>query len=155
MINIQHPDDIAKLGRIALSAQGLSQPQAYGRGVEGARNAIEHIGYVQLDTIFVVERAHHHVFFSRVPAFKPEMTHQMLLNGDIFEYWTHAAALLPINDFRFSLPYKHAIANGQVHWYKKPDKKLMKEWLARIRSEGPIRSRDIENNTQKRRDWWD
>lgn len=155
MIEIKHPQEQARLRRLALAAQGLLQPQPYGRGLAGARKAINHIGYVQIDTISVVERAHHHVFYSRVPQFEPAMTHQLLLNGDIFEYWAHAAAFLPIADFRFSLPYKHAIKSGQTHWYRTRDQKLMDELLARIRSDGPIRSRDIETNTPKRAGWWD
>lgn len=155
MIEIKHPQELARLRRLALAAQGLLQAQPYGHGLAGARKAINHIGYVQIDTISVVERAHHHVFHSRVPKFKPAMTNQMLLDRDIFEYWAHAAALLPIADFRFSLPYKHAIKSGRTHWYKNPDKKLMGELLARIRSDGSIRSRDIETSTTKRAGWWD
>ncbi len=154
-IEIKSSQDLARLRGIALSAQGLLQAKPFGSGLAGARKAINHIGYVQIDTISVVERAHHHVFYSRVPKFKPAMTHQMMLDGDIFEYWTHAAALLPIDDFRFSLPYKHAIKSGQTHWYRTPDKKLMRELLARIRSDGPLRSRDLETNTKKRAGWWD
>jgi uncharacterized protein len=155
MIEIKRPQELARLRRLALAAQGLLQAQPYGRGLAGARKAINHIGYVQIDTISVVERAHHHVLYSRVPEFKPAMTNQMLLDRDIFEYWAHAAAFLPIADFRFSLPYKHAIKSGQTHWYKTRDQKLMDELLARIRSDGPIRSRDVETNTTKRAGWWD
>lgn len=152
---IKCPQNLIRLRRVALAAQGLLQAQPFGRGLEGARRAIQHIGYVQIDTISVVERAHNHIFHSRVPKFKPAMTNKMLLDRDIFEYWTHAAAFLPIDDFRFSLPYKHAIKSGQTHWYKNRDKKLMGELLARIRSDGPIRSRDIEMKTTKRAGWWD
>jgi uncharacterized protein len=155
VIEIKRPQDKTRLRRLALSAQGLLLAQPFGRGLEGARKAINHIGYVQIDTISVVERAHHHVLYSRVPNFKPSMINKMLLDGDIFEYWAHAAAFLPIADFRFSLPYKHAIKNGQTHWYRNPDKKLMAELLARIRSEGPIRSRDVETNSTKPAGWWD
>ena len=155
MIEIKRPQELARLRRLALAAQGLLQAQPYGCGLAGARKAINHIGYVQIDTISVVERAHHHVFYSRVPKFNPAMTNQMLLDGDIFEYWVHAAAFLPIADFRFSLPYKHAIKSGQTHWYRTRDKKLMGELLARIRSDGPIRSRDVETNAKKRAGWWD
>ena len=156
MIEIKRPQELARLRRLALNAQGLLQAQPYGRGLVGAGKAINHIGYVQIDTISVVERAHHHVLHSRVPGFKPAMTNKLLLNGDIFEYWSHAAAFLPIADFRFSLPYKHAIKNGQTHWYKNPDKKLMGKLLARVRSDGPLRSRDLETSTIKRgAGWWD
>ncbi len=155
IIEMKHSRELKRLRRLALAAQGLLQAQPYGRGLAGARKAINHIGYVQIDTISVVERAHHHVFYSRVPQFKPTMTNQMLLDRDIFEYWVHAAAFLPIADFRFSLPYKHAIKSGQTHWYKNSDKKLMNELLTRIRLDGPIRSRDVETNTTKRAGWWD
>lgn len=155
MIEIKQPQDLVRLRRFALSAQGLLKTQPYGTGLTGALNAIDHIGYVQIDTISVVERAHNHVFQVRVPEFEPAMSNQMLLNGDIFEYWTHAAAFLPIADFRFSLPYKHSIKSGQTHWYKNPDKKLMDELVARIRSDGPIRSRDVKTSTTKRAGWWD
>ncbi len=161
MIKIKHPQELTRLRRLALSAQGLLQTTPYGRGLTGARKAIDHLGYlgyVQVDTISVVERAHHHVLHSRVPSFKPAMVNKMLLAGDIFEYWSHAAAFLPMDDFRFSLPYKHAIKSGQTHWYKNPDKKLMGELLARITIDGPLRSRDLTINTEKttkRQGWWD
>lgn len=155
MIEIERPQALARLRRVALAAQGLLQVQPFGRGLAGTRAAINHLGYVQIDTISVVERAHHHVVHSRVPGFKPDMIHQLLINRDIFEYWAHAAAFLPIDDFRFSLPYKYTIKSGQTHWFRNPDKKLMSELLARIESDGPLRSRDLEDTTTKRSGWWD
>jgi uncharacterized protein YcaQ len=115
MIEIKRPKELSRLRRLALAAQGLLQAQPFGHGLAGARKAINHLGYVQIDSISVVERAHHHVVYSRAPKFKPAMTNKMLLDGDIFEYWAHAAAFLPIANFRFSLPYKHAIKSGQTH----------------------------------------
>lgn len=152
---IKQPQDLARLRRLALTAQGLLQAKPFGRGLAGARRAIQHLGYVQLDTISVVERAHHHVLYSRVPHFSPDISNQMLLAGDIFEYWAHAAAFLPMADFRFSLPYKQALKSGQTHWYKNPDKKLMAALLERIRCDGPLRSRDLETSTAKGAGWWD
>jgi len=155
MIKLTSSKDLSRLRRLALSSQGLLQAQPFGRGVAGARKAIAHLGYVQIDTISVVERAHHHVLHSRVPTFEPAMMDQMLLDGDIFEYWSHAAAFLPMDDFRFSLPYKHAIKSGQTHWNKDPDRKLMTELLDRVRTEGPLRSRDVETKSSNRAGWWD
>lgn len=155
MIDIKSPRELTQLRRLALASQGLFSTSFFGRGLSGAYEAIKHLGYVQIDTISVVERAHHHVLFSRVPVFSAEMTNQLLVKGEVFEYWAHAAAFLPMDDFRFSLPYKHAIKSGQTHWYKNPDRKLMEELLARVRSDGPLRSRDLESNTKKRAGWWD
>ena len=155
MLELKQPKDLTRLRRLALSSQGLLQSQPFGSGIAGAGKAIDHLGYIQIDSISVVERAHHHVLHSRVPKFKPAMTNQMLLHGDIFEYWSHAAAFLPMTDYRFSLPYKQAIKSGQIHWYKNPDKKLMAELLARIASDGPLRSRDLDSNRNKGTGWWD
>ncbi|GJM08426.1 MAG: hypothetical protein DHS20C11_07020 [Lysobacteraceae bacterium] len=155
MIELTRQRQLTHLRRLALSAQGLVQARPFGRGLAGAKKAIGHIGYVQIDTISVVERAHNHVLYSRVPGFKPEMINRLLLSGDIFEYWSHAEAFLPIEDFRYSLPYKAAIKNGQVHWYRTRDRKLMAELLARIREDGPLRSRDVESGSKNRAGWWD
>ena len=154
-IEIKSSKDFGRLRRIALASQGLLSAEPFGCGLGGARAAINHIGYVQLDTISVVERAHHHVFYSRVPFYKPSMVNGMLGAGDIFEYWAHAAAFLPIADFRFTLPYKQAIKSGKTHWYKNSDKKLMANLLARIRTDGPLRARDLESHSAKRSGWWD
>lgn len=147
--------DRQRLRRQALAAQGLLQAQPFGRGRAGARRAITHLGYVQIDSISVIERAHHHVLQARVPGYTPSMIETLLQRGEIFEYWTHAAAFMPIEDFRYSLPYKQAIKAGQVHWYKQPDQRLMAELLARIRSDGPLRSRDLESDRGKSSGWWD
>ena len=155
MIELTGPKALTQLRRIALDAQGLIKAQPYGRGIEGARQAINHLGYVQIDTISVVERAHHHVLNTRVPNYSPEMLNDILINRDVFEYWSHAAAFLPMADFRYSLPYKNAIKGGQTHWYKTPDQKLMGELLTRIRVDGPLRSRDLETDSKKRSGWWD
>ena len=155
MIELTGPKALTQLRRVALDAQGLIKAQPYGRGIEGARQAINHLGYVQIDTISVVERAHHHVLNTRVPNYSPEMLNDILINRDVFEYWSHAAAFLPMADFRYSLPYKNAIKGGQTHWYKTPDQKLMGELLTRIRVDGPLRSRDLETDSKKRSGWWD
>lgn len=155
MIQINSSEDFIRLRRIALAAQGLLKNSPFGDGLAGANKAISHIGYVQLDSISVVQRAHHHSLYSRVPNYSPDMLASMLENKAIFEYWAHAAAFLPIADFRFSLLYKHAIKSGQTHWYKNSDRKLMNELLTRIRIDGPLRSRDIKSNTSKSNGWWD
>ncbi len=155
MIQIRTIRDQARLRRIALRAQGLLHAKPFGRGLSGAQKTIGHLGYVQIDTISVVERAHHHVLFSRVPGFDPEMTNRLLRNRSIFEYWAHAAAFLPIEDFRYSLPYKQAIRDGQVHWFRPPDANLMARLYDRIYREGPLRARDLETSARKTDGWWD
>lgn len=83
------------------------------------------------------------------------MTHRLLAEGKAFEHWAHAAALMPMEDFRYSLPYKHALRDGQVHWYKDPDRDMMAGVLRRIRAEGPLRSSDFKSGGRKGGGWWD
>ena len=147
-------NELRRIRRLALGAQGLLHRRPFGQGLPAARRAIAHLGYVQIDTISVVERAHHHVLQARVPGYLPKMLDQLLHKREVFEYWSHAAAFLPMEDFRYSLPYKHAIKSGQ-HWFKSPDHQLMQKLLDRIRLDGPLRSRDLESPRKKGAGWWD
>lgn len=128
--------------RLALDAQGLRRTGSFGSGREGALAAVHGLGYVQLDTIAVVERAHHHVLWSRVPRYRPALLDELLAAGELFEYWSHAAAFLPMRDFRFSLPRKRAFASGASHWFPR-DERVRRKVLARVTAEGPLTARDF------------
>ena len=144
----------AKLRRIALHQQGLLRNESFGRGKGAVLRAIEQIGYVQIDTISVVERAHHHVLGSRVANYRPAMLEQLVRERKLFEYWFHAAAWMPMTDYRFSLPRMHQL-NGERHWFRGSNPRLMHEILARIAAEGPLRARDFEDTRQRNSGWWD
>lgn len=118
------------------------------------RNIIEQLGYVQIDTISIVERAHKHILWSRLPEFKNEMLDELIdKKRKVFEFWDHAAAYLPMKHYRFTLPRKRMYAAKYRHWEEK-NKKLLKYILERIKNEGPLQSRDFED-PQKRGLWWD
>ena len=144
----------AKLRRIALNQQGLLRAESFGRGKAAVLRAIEQIGYVQIDTISVVERAHHHVLGSRVANYRPAMLEQLVGERKLFEYWFHAAAWLPMADYRYSLPRMRQL-NGERNWFKDGDRKLMREILARIEAEGGLRTRDFEETRSSSSGWWD
>jgi len=119
----------------------------------GTDNIIRHMGYIQIDTLSVVARAHHHVLWSRNHKHREEELHQLLKSRKIFEYWSHAASYLPMEDFRFSLPQKQLYREGHAHWFAK-NKRIMKYVLDRIRAEGPLQSKDFETD-RKRGSWFD
>ncbi len=96
-----------------LISQALHKPQALGQGLAATQAVIEHLGYIQIDSISVVERAHHHSLWSRTCDYQASSLQDLMQQKNIFEYWAHTAALLSMQDFRFSLPKKHAIAAGQ------------------------------------------
>lgn len=155
VIEVKNKADISRLRRVALARQGLLSKSTFGRGLPGALKAIERIGYVQIDTISVIERAHHHVWQSRVENFRPNTLTKLLANRCIFEYWAHAAAFLPMRNFRFSLPEKLAIQSSRRHGFHKRDKRLMAKILDRVRNEGGLRSRDLEDSRTSKGTWWD
>jgi len=144
----------AKLRRIALNQQGLLKTDSFGRGKAATLRAIEHLGYVQIDTISVVERAHHHVLWSRVSNYQPKFLDQLVKQRHLFEYWYHAASWLPMRDYRFALP-RMASMNGDRSWFPSSDRQLLEHILERIRAEGPLRARDFEDTRTGKKEWWD
>ncbi|MEZ5449500.1 MAG: crosslink repair DNA glycosylase YcaQ family protein [Thiolinea sp.] len=145
------PDQARKL---VLHSQRLPPPTVRaGSATAATLDALEHLGYIQIDTISVVERAHHHTLWNRNPRYQPQQLEQLLADKNAYEYWAHAAAYLPMRDFRYSLPRKHAIKSGaQNHWYER-DTRLMNYVLDRIRAEGPLLARDFEHTGPKLAEW--
>ncbi len=147
----------SQLRRIALSKQGLLSQQNFGVGISGTRCAIEHLGYVQIDTLSIIERAHHHVLWSRVPDYEQNYLNQLISAQHVFEYWYHAASYLPIRDYRYALPRMMSIRNGENRYYNNIDEQLMNEILARVKAEGPIRARDLDTGNKHKKNesnWW-
>ena len=138
----------------ALYCQGLDRQAPFGYGLEGTRQAIAHLGYVQVDTIHVVERAHHHVLWSRVPDYQPDFLNTLLAQREVFEHWAHAAAYLPMRDFRFALPRMRRVREGKHPWFD-VDERLLARILQQVREEGPLRLRDVHKQAgDQSGTWW-
>ncbi|RUT78761.1 winged helix-turn-helix domain-containing protein [Ancylomarina longa] len=139
--------------KLVLLSQQLPSIKQSGKAINATLAAIEHLGYIQIDTISVVQRAHHHTLWSRNSCYQNTHLDQLIVDKKVFEYWSHAAAYLPMRDFRFSMVRKHAMATGkQNHWYER-DQKLMNEILKRISIEGPLMAKDFEHTGKKKMDW--
>ena len=149
------PPSAARLRRLALRGQGVGGARKLGAGVAGVRKTLERIGYVQIDTISVVARAHHHVLFTRVSRYREDMLNELVRERRAFEYWRHAAAYMPLKDYRFALPMMRNIAGGGLMWFRDPDRKLMARVKDRIREEGPLFARDFEDTRASKEGWWD
>jgi len=143
---------ISQARRLALNRQGLGKKDAFGRGIDAVERTIKTLRYVQIDTISVVDRAHHHVLKTRVSNYQPANLDKLLTDRkSIFEYWHHAAAYLPMEDYRFYLPLMRGYGAS-----RKIDPKVAKDVLARIRTEGPLMSKDFAAPAGKRSSgWWD
>ncbi len=91
--------------RIWLHAQRLDSPAPFGEGSQATADAVAHLGYVQIDTINVIERCHHHILWSRIPSYRrADLRQAQSVDRSVFEYWTHALSYVPAKDLRFFIP---------------------------------------------------
>jgi hypothetical protein len=135
-------------------------PNHLPKGKEGVAEIIENLGYIQIDTISVIERAHHHTLWNRLSGYRHKMLHDLQAQDRrIFEYWGHAMSFLPMRDYRFFIPLIESFAQPESKWYKyKYDKcrDYLKPVLERIEAEGALSSKDFERGEgEKRGPWWD
>src|SRR3977135_2700823 len=100
--------------RLWLRAQRLDEYAPFGGGAGATRTAVEHLGYVQIDTINVIERCHHQILYTRIPGYRRDHLRQaQTVDKTVFEYWTHALSYLPTQDMRF---YVRAM---KQHWQRR------------------------------------
>jgi len=124
------------------------------KGKKGTLKTIEQLGYVQIDTISVIARAHHHVLWTRIPNYQPDFL-KTLVEKDktVFDYWAHAASFLPMRDYPFSLYRKWEKAQKDKHWYEK-NPKNMAYVLDQIKERGPLMSKDLDKGTFDKTHAW-
>ena len=139
--------------RIWLRAQRLDEWEPFGDGPEATRAAIEHLGYLQIDTIHVIERCHHHILWSRIPGYRREHLHQaQTLDKSVFEYWTHALSFLPTRDFRFFLPEMKRQRQSPKSWFASVSKEDLQKVITLVRRDGALSIRDIEDDVLVEKD---
>lgn len=143
--------------RLSIRTQGLDNHTPVSSGKEGTTQVVERLGYVQIDTIAVIERAHDHILWNHHPGFTSDMLGELLaIDRRVFEYWAHAAAYVPMADYRYYLPRMATAHNWRREsLFRKENKKLVKEVYERIRREGAMASADFDYQDAKRGTWWD
>lgn len=153
MGQIQESLSISQARKLVLLSQRVPPAKQNGTASAATLRAIEHLGYIQIDTISAIQRAHHHTLWNRNPRYKTDLLDQLISRKQVFEYWSHAAAYLPMRDYRYTLPRKFAIANGhQSHWYER-NERLERSIIKRISSEGPLMAKDFEQNVKRSGHW--
>jgi uncharacterized protein len=133
--------------RIWLHAQRLDQRAPFGDGPEATRAAVAHLGYVQIDTINVIERCHHHILYTRIPGYQRDHLRQaQSVDKTVFEYWTHALSYLPTADMRFYIPAMRRHWRRRSVWFGAVKPADLRRVLARIRDDGALTIRDITDD---------
>lgn len=141
--------------QIWLHAQRLDERTPFGEGAQAVADAIAHLGYVQIDTINVIERSHHHILFSRIPSYRrADLRQAQSVDRSVFEYWTHALSYVPANDFRFFLPAMREHKREGHKWYASVTPADTRKVMRLLRA-GPLTIRDIEDDvlTEKEHLW--
>ncbi|HXS21717.1 MAG TPA: crosslink repair DNA glycosylase YcaQ family protein, partial [Steroidobacteraceae bacterium] len=141
---------------IWLHAQRLDSEAPFGSGPAATPAAVRHLGYVQIDTIHVIERCHHHILYTRIPDYRREHLDQaQAVERSIFEYWTHALAYLPVEDFRYYVRAMRTSRRAYGHWLSTVTEADVRRVLARIRRGGALTIRDIDDDAlvEKNHPW--
>jgi uncharacterized protein YcaQ len=139
--------------RVWLRAQRLDDAAPFGDGPEATRAAIEHLGFLQIDTIHVIERCHHHILWSRIPGYRREHLHQaQSVDKSVFEYWTHALSYVPTRDLPFFLPEMKRHRQSPRNWFDSVSPEDLRKVLTLIDRDGPLSIRDIDDDVLVEKD---
>lgn len=152
---MKRPIDLTRADarRIWLRATRLDTREPFGSGPDAARRAVEHLGYVQIDTINVIERAHHHILFSRIPTYRrDDLAVAQSTDKSVFEYWTHALAYVPTRDLRFFLPAMAQHRATPSNWFARSTPDDLKRLKVQLKKEGPLSIRDVDGDTRVEKD---
>ncbi|GJL96004.1 MAG: hypothetical protein DHS20C05_24090 [Hyphococcus sp.] len=144
--------------RLWLERQGLSQTPTGKLDQAGLLDIVERLGFVQLDTIRVIARAHDHILWSRNQNYREEMLDQLVKDRLAFEHFTHDASVLPMQVY----PYWRRQFDRMGEKMKKgnwekylPSQKVCDDILARVEEEGPLSTKAFDaNGKYSRKEGW-
>jgi uncharacterized protein len=142
--------------RIWLRAQRLDAPAPFGAGPAATAAAVQHLGYVQIDTINVIERCHHHILWNRIPEYRrADLRQAQSIDKTVFEYWTHALSYVPAKDLRFFMPAMKRHHREGHKWLGSVSPADLRKVLRLIRRDGALTIRDIDDDvlTEKQHLW--
>src|SRR5215831_12552871 len=151
-----HPLTKAEARRIWLNAQRLDAREPFGEGAQAIADAVAHLGYVQIDTINVIERCHHHILWTRIPNYRrADLRQAQSLDKSVFEYWTHALSYVPAKDLKFFIPAMREHRREGHKWLKSVKPADMRKVMRLIRQGGALTIRDIDDDvlTEKEHLW--
>jgi uncharacterized protein len=148
---------LAAVRGLIIAAQGLQQCPPSTATKADARQIIRQMHVLQIDTIHVVARSPYLVLWSRLGDYPQRWLDELLAEGALFEYWSHAACLLPIEDYPL---YRRLMLNRltwQEHRWRpwmEAHADLVDKLLTHIRENGAVRSADFERTDGAQGGWW-
>src|SRR6202142_351782 len=133
--------------RIWLRAQRLDARAPFGGGPPAVAAAVEHLGYVQIDTINVVERCHHHILWNRIPEYRrADLRQAQSIDKSVFEYWTHALSYVASKDLRFFIPALNLHRREGPTWLSSAKPADLRKVMRLLRRDGALTIPDIDDD---------
>ena len=151
----------ASARRLLIQAQGLGETPRRAQSDAELLAAIERLGFVQLDSINTLERAHHQILFARNQTYRHRQLSRLVeKQAALFENWTHDASVIPSRFFpiwraRFERD-RERLAGRWRDWHRKDFESFLNQVLTRIEREGPLMARDFgEEGKKPKGGWWE
>jgi len=142
---------------LMVAAQGLDRRRASPASKEDVLAAIRRMGALQIDTIHVVARSPYLVLWSRLGNYQPQWLDELLAEGKLFEYWSHAACFLPIEDYplyrRQMLDHAYRVMQSAPTWIRE-HAEAVEHLLGYIREHGEVLSSDFERTDGQQTGWF-
>jgi uncharacterized protein YcaQ len=148
----------AEAQAVMIAAQGLGRRPRRVANKSDVLQMIRRMSVLQIDTIHIVARSPYLVLWSRLGDYEPAWLGELLAEGKLFEYWSHEACFLPVEDFPL---YRHRMIDaGSMGWkysheWINAHRKEVRRLLAHIREHGPVRSSDFVRTDGKAGGWWE
>jgi uncharacterized protein len=136
-----------------LAAQGLgSAPKRATK--DDVRGFIRRMGVLQIDSISVVARSPYLVLWSRLGSYEPRWLDELLAEGAVFEYWSHAACYIPIEDYGL---YRRLMIDGgeKTRGWMRAHHEEIQHVMERVNENGPVRSAEFARTDGKAGGWWE
>ena len=144
---------------LQLAAMGLLTPPRRRAKKADVLTTICAMNVLQIDTIHIVARSPYLVLWSRLGNYEPRWLDEHLTAGALFEYWSHAACFLPIEDYpRYRRQMLHLEAAGSKRSALRlaDDPHAHLELVEDVRECGPVRAADFDHvDGRKGNGWWD
>ena len=139
---------------LLLAAQGLDAPPERPAKKGDVLGCVRRMGVLQIDSIAVVARSPYLVLWSRLGSYEPRWLDDLLAEGALFEYWSHAACFIPSEDYGL---YRRFMLEGREKtraWMSAHPEEIARV-LARVREGGEVRSAEFERTDGRAGGWWE
>ena len=147
--------------RLLLYLHGLSGAPSRQLTGPGLLDLVMHMGFVQVDSINTIERAHHMILFARNLTYRQgQLAHLLETERALFENWTHDAAIIPMQFYHYwTLRFDREQERLRTAWRQRRRhgfEAYIEQVLRHIRANGAVMARDLGTEQKKgAQGWWD